>query len=56
MRHDHLVLTVDRDTRERIEADCDDESVDEWLRDAVERKLDDDEHEGRYEFVDDCAI
>ncbi len=55
----HLVLTVDADIRKRIEADCDDETVDEWLRDAVERKLDadeDDEYEGSYEFVDDCAI
>ncbi len=53
MRHAHLVLTVDTQTRDRIEADCTDESIDEWLLDAIERKLD--RHEG-YEFVDDCAI
>ncbi|WP_190303775.1 hypothetical protein [Haladaptatus sp. R4] len=40
MRHAHLVLTVDAETRDRIEADLTDETVEEWLLDAVERKLD----------------
>ncbi|WP_266075115.1 hypothetical protein [Haladaptatus caseinilyticus] len=53
MRHTHLVLTIDAETREQIKADCADETIDEWLLDAIERKL------GRYdeyEFVDDCSI
>ncbi|WP_458207033.1 hypothetical protein [Haladaptatus sp. NG-SE-30] len=53
MRHAHLVLTIDAETRERIEADCADETIDEWVVDAIDRKLD--RYEG-YEFVDDCAI
>lgn len=53
MHHAHLVLTVDETTRDRIEADCTDETIDEWLLDAIERKLDRYEE---YEFVDDCAI
>ncbi|WP_458185179.1 hypothetical protein [Haladaptatus sp. NG-WS-4] len=53
MRHAHLVLTVDADTRDRIEADCADETIDEWVVDAIERKLD---RRGDYEFVDDCSI
>ncbi|WP_139135989.1 hypothetical protein [Haladaptatus sp. W1] len=53
MRHAHIVLTVDEETRDRIEADLTDETVDEWLLDAIERKLD---RYDEYEFVDDCAI
>jgi hypothetical protein len=53
MRHAHLVLTVDEETRDRIESDLADETIDEWLLDAIERKLD--RYEA-YEFVDDCAI
>ena len=54
MRHAHLVLTVDADIRERIAADCGDETIDEWIHDAIERKLD--RKSADYEFVDDCAI
>ncbi|MCO8244617.1 MULTISPECIES: hypothetical protein [unclassified Haladaptatus] len=53
MRHAHLVLTVDAETRDRIEADLADETVEEWLLDAVERKLD---RYAEYEYVDDCGI
>ncbi|GAA0248185.1 hypothetical protein ACFFQF_06785 [Haladaptatus pallidirubidus] len=53
MRHNHLVLTIDSETRERIEADCADETIDEWLLDAIDRKL---ARYGGYEFVDDCSI
>lgn len=59
MRHDHLVLTVDADTRDRIGAHLDDgESIDDWVRDAIDRKLaeTEDEEFGGYEFVDDCSI
>ncbi|WP_227352758.1 hypothetical protein [Haladaptatus salinisoli] len=53
MRHAHLVLTVDAETRDRIEADCADETIDEWLLDAIDRKLD---RRREYEFTDDCGI
>ncbi|WP_435151495.1 hypothetical protein [Haladaptatus sp. DFWS20] len=53
MRHAHLVLTIDAETHERIKSDCTDETINEWLLDAIERKLDRYEE---YEYVDDCAI
>ena len=53
MRHSHLVLTIDAETRDRIETDLADETVEEWLLDAIERKLDRYEE---YEYADDCGI
>lgn len=41
MRHEHLVVTVEADTKERIDDDLDaGESLEAWIADAVERKLD----------------
>lgn len=43
MRHDHIVVTLDPDSKARIRADLDaGESVEAWVADAVERKLDED--------------
>ena len=54
-----LTFTVDGDAYDRLCDDLDDESVDEWVRDAIRRKLGedgDDYYEGPGEFVDDCSI
>jgi hypothetical protein len=41
VRHEHLVVTVEADTKERIDADLGaGESLEAWVADAVERKLD----------------
>ena len=46
MRHDHIVVTLDPDSKARIRADLDaGESVEAWVADAVERKLDGDASE-----------
>jgi hypothetical protein len=40
MRHEHLVVTVEADTKERIDDDLEPgESLEAWVADAVERKL-----------------
>ena len=72
MRHEHLVVTIEAGTKERIDADLDaGESLEAWVADAVERKLDGketdasdatdeasdaDDYEEGFEYVDDCAI
>ena len=46
MRHDHIVVTLDPDSKARIRDDLDaGESVEAWVADAVERKLDGDASE-----------
>jgi hypothetical protein len=40
VRHEHLVVTVEADIKERIDADLDaGESLEAWVADAVEQKL-----------------
>ena len=53
-----LTFTIDDDTFERLKADLGGESADEWVRDAIRRKLGDDhdDYDEPLEFVDDCAI
>ncbi|UPV98830.1 hypothetical protein M0R88_09825 [Halorussus gelatinilyticus] len=42
MRHEHLVVTVEADTKARIDERLDGgESLEAWVADAIERKLDD---------------
>ena len=41
MRHEHLLVTVEADTKADIEADLDGgETVEAWIADAIETKLD----------------
>jgi hypothetical protein len=41
VRHEHLVVTVDSGIKERIDADLGaGESLEAWVADAIERKLD----------------
>ncbi len=44
MRHEHLVVTVEADTKARIDDHLDGgESLEAWVADAIERKLADEE-------------
>ncbi|MFC4550647.1 MULTISPECIES: hypothetical protein [Halorussus] len=58
MRHEHLLVTVEADTKADIEADLDGgETVEAWIADAIETKLDAAEREeenaaGETEAVD----
>ncbi|WP_137283855.1 hypothetical protein [Halorussus salinisoli] len=46
MRHEHLIVTVESGTKERIDADLDaGESLEAWVADAVELKLAETERE-----------
>ena len=41
VRHEHLVVTVEADAKERIDADLGaGESLESWVADAIEQKLD----------------
>lgn len=57
MAENRLTFALDDETYDRLRAEAGDGSVDEWVRDAIRRKLADD---GYYdppgEVVDDCAI
>ena len=55
-----LTFTIDEDTyREITDRLAGSESVDEWVRDAIDDRLkpeDDEDEREPLEFVDDCAI
>jgi hypothetical protein len=56
MSHEHVTVTLDADTVERIAADLEEgETVSARVRALVEREYGDEE-ERALEFVDDCAV
>lgn len=61
MERNFITVRVESETRSRIEAQlAPDESADEWVREAIHRRLDADESGEATtwpdEFVDDCGI
>jgi len=61
MERNFITVRVDSETRSRIEAQLETgESADEWVREAIHRRLDAAESAGAGnwpdEYVDDCGI
>ncbi|WP_158058088.1 hypothetical protein [Halorussus halophilus] len=61
MRHEHIVVTLDAETKRRVlDSLGDGESVEAWVADAIESKLREADNrpqeDAGYEFADDCGI